>query len=194
MPRHYEGESSMKRTVTLTAALMFAGMTTLGLASENMNAGNSASSMESKPAASTAPVAANPAANVEHGKQPVVAQGKSETTASKEVTTTSQKAVQSNPPAADKSEMNEKKETSSVTTTSHTKKAEHKPTAMNGKSETVTSKEGTVTSQKMVESSPAATEKPGMGENKEISSVTTTSHTKKAEQKSNEMPTTNPTK
>ena len=184
----------MKRTVTLTAALMFAGVTSLGLANENMNAGNSAASMESKPAASTAPVAANPAANLEHEKQPVVTQGKSETAASKEVTTTSHKTVQSNPPAAEKSELNEKKETSSVTTTSHAKKAEQKPTAMNSKSETVTSKEGTVTSQKVVESSPAATEKPEMGDKKEVSSVTTTSHTKKAEQKSNEMPTTNPTK
>ena len=81
-----------------------------------------------------------------------------------------------------------------MTTTSHAKKAEHKPTAMSDKSETVTSKEGTATSQKVVESSPAATEKPEMGEHKEISSVTTTSHAKKTEQKSNETPTTNPTK
>lgn len=66
----------MKRTVMLTTALMFAGMTSLSLAHENMTAGKPAPSVESKPAASTAPAEAKPVANVESAKQPVTMNGK----------------------------------------------------------------------------------------------------------------------
>jgi len=189
----------MKRTVTLTAALMFAGMTTLSLANENMNAGKPAPSVENKTAASTAPAEAKPVANVEQGKQPVVTPGKSETVSSKEVTATTPKVDHSSPATTEKAGMSEKKETSSVTTTSHAKenKAAHKPMTMNGKSETVSSKEETATSQKVVQGSPAVAEKTGMSEKKETSSVTTTSHAKemKTEQKPNEAPAAaNPTK
>jgi hypothetical protein len=106
--------------------------------------------------------------------------------------------VQGSPAVSEKAGT-EKKETSSaiVTPVAKEKKAEQKPMAMKGKSETVTSKEGTATSQKVVQNSPAATEKTEMNEKKETSSVTTTSHSKEkqAEHKPNETPAaTNPTK
>ena len=116
----------MKRIVTLTAVLMFAGMGSLILAHENMNSSTSAPAVESMPAANTAPAATKPAANVESAKQPVAANSKSEVLPSKEGTTASHSMAQGSPAVTGKTE---KKETSSVTTTSNSKekKAEQKP-------------------------------------------------------------------
>jgi hypothetical protein len=120
-----KGESSMKRTVMLTAALMFAGMTSLSLAHENLNSGKPAPSVESKPAASPAPAEAKPVANVESAKQPVTMNGKSETSPSKVETAAPQKVAQGSPAVTEKTD---KKETSAtVTPDSKEKKAEQKP-------------------------------------------------------------------
>jgi len=118
----------MKRTVILTTALMFAGMTSLSLAAENLNSGKPVPSVESKAAASTAPVEAKPVGNVESAKQPATMSGKNETSPSKVESSTSQKVAQGSPAVTEKTGT-EKKETSSVTTTSHTKEKqpEHKP-------------------------------------------------------------------
>jgi hypothetical protein len=107
----------MKRTVTLTAALMFAGMTSLGLANENMNANKPAPSMESKPAASMAPAEVKPMANVESAKQPVASNSKNEVLPSKEGTA-SQKVIPGSPAIVEKTE---KKDTSSMTATPNSK-------------------------------------------------------------------------
>ena len=114
----------MKRTVMLTAGLMLAGMTALGLANENMNSGASVPSVESKPAASTAPAEAKPAANVESAK-PVASNSKSEVLPSKEGMP-AQHAAPASPAVTGKTD---KKETAAVTTTTHAqdKKAEQKP-------------------------------------------------------------------
>ena len=117
----------MKRTVMLTAALMFAGMTSLSLAHENMNSGKPAPSVESKPAASTAPAEAKPVANVESAKRPVAMSGKNETSPSKVETATPQKVVQGSPAVTEKTGT-EKKETSvTATPDAKEKKAEQKP-------------------------------------------------------------------
>src|SRR5437870_2405322 len=112
----------MKRTVMLTAGLMLAGMTALGLANENMNSGASVPSVESKPAASTAPAEAKPAANVESAK-PVASNSKSEVLPSKEGTTASQKMTPGHPAVMGKTD---KKETANVESA--------KPVASNSKS------------------------------------------------------------
>lgn len=118
----------MKRTVMLTAAaLMFTGMTTLGLTNENTASGKTTPSVQSQPAASTAPTEAKPTANVESTKQPVVMNEKSAVQPSKEQPA-SPKVAQSSPTVTEKPGA-DKKETA-VTTTPEVKekKAEQKPT------------------------------------------------------------------
>ena len=118
----------MKRIVILTTALMFAGMTSLSLAHENMDSGKSSPSVESKPAASTAPAEAKPAAKVESAKQPVALHGKKKASLSKRGTDVSQKVAQGSPAVTEKPAETKKKETSTTTTPeSKEKKTEQKP-------------------------------------------------------------------
>jgi len=158
----------MKRIVILTTALMFAGMTSLSLAHENMDSGKSSPSVESKPAASTAPAEAKPAANVESAKQPMAMHGKKKASLSKRGTGVSQKVAQGSPAVTEKPAGTKKKETSTTTTPES----------------------------KVAQGNPAVTEKPAETKKKETSTTTTPeSKEKKTEQKPNEAPaTTNPTK
>jgi len=117
----------MKRTVMLTAALMFAGMTSLSLAHENMTTGKPAPSVESKPAVSTAPAEAKPVANVESAKQPVTMNGKSETSPSKVENAPSQKVTQGSPAVTEKTKTEKKETSATATPESKEKKAEQKP-------------------------------------------------------------------
>jgi hypothetical protein len=118
----------MKRTVMLTAtALMFAGMTSLSLAHENMTTGKPAPSVESKSAVSTAPAEAKPVANVESAKQPVAMNGKSETSPSKVENAPSQKVAQGSPAVTEKTKTEKKETSATVTPDAKEKKAEQKP-------------------------------------------------------------------
>ncbi len=116
----------MKRTVMLTAALMFAGMTSLSLAHENMTTSKPAPSLESKPAVSTAPAEAKLVANVESAKQPVTMNGKSEASPSKVENAPSQKVAQGSPAVTGKTKTEKKETSATATPDSKEKKTEHK--------------------------------------------------------------------
>lgn len=110
----------MKRIVTLTAAaLMITGLTSLGLAHENMTEGKQAPSAQSAPANTTA-VVAQPASPATHDTQPATMSGK-KVVQSKRHAAHNKKMAQASRPVVEKKET---KPTASITSGSQEKKAE----------------------------------------------------------------------
>lgn len=118
----------MKLTVMLTAAaLMFTGMTSLGLANENTATSKTTPSVQGQPAASTAPAEAKPVANVGAAKQPVAMNEKSTVQPSKEESI-SPKVAQSSSTVSEKTGTDKEEGSTTSTPEVKEKNAEQKPT------------------------------------------------------------------
>jgi hypothetical protein len=120
----------MKRIVTLTTtALLLAGLTSLGLAHENMTEGKQAPAAQNAPA-NTTPSVAQPTSSTLPDTQHATLSGK--TRVRHRSHTAHKKVAQANQPMSEKKPISEKKETkptASMTPSSHEQKAEPLPSA-----------------------------------------------------------------